>query len=108
MRGTTSRKIVKSLKKAGAKKIIMAIASPPIISPCFYGIDTPRKKELIAGNLSVEKIRRFIGADELNYLSLESLVCACGDRKDRNFCVSCFTGKYNTRVYAVSGLPVAL
>mgnify|MGYP001585305388 FL=1 len=104
VRGTTSRKIVKSLKKAGAKKIIMAIASPPIISPCFYGIDTPRKKELIAGNLSVEKIRRFIGADELNYLSLESLVCACGDRKDRNFCVSCFTGKYNTRVYAPAAL----
>ena len=108
VRGTTSRKIVKSLKKAGAKKIIMAIASPPIISPCFYGIDTPSKKELIACNLTVEKIRRFIGAAELHYLGLESLVSACGDKKDRNFCVSCFTGKYNTRVDAVAkayGLP---
>lgn len=102
VRGTTSRKIVKSLKKAGAKKIIMAIASPPIISPCFYGIDTPNKDELIANKLTVEKIRRFIGADELHYLGLESLVCACGGQKDRNFCTSCFTGKYNTSVQAVA------
>jgi amidophosphoribosyltransferase len=94
VRGTTSRKIVKSLKEAGARKIIMAIASPPIISPCFYGIDTPTKGELIANRLTVEKIRRFIGADELHYLSLKSLVGACGGRKDGNFCVSCFTGKY--------------
>ncbi len=109
VRGTTSRKIVKSLKKAGAKKIIMAIASPAIISPCFYGIDTPSKAELIACNMTLEKIRRFIGADALHYLGLESLVSACGDRKDRNFCVSCFTGKYNTSVGAVAkayGLPV--
>jgi len=94
VRGTTSRKIVKSLKKAGARKIIMAIASPPIISPCFYGIDTPNKGELIANKLTVEKIRRFIGADELHYLGLENLVHACGDQADRNFCTSCFTGKY--------------
>ncbi|HBA60645.1 MAG TPA: amidophosphoribosyltransferase [Elusimicrobia bacterium] len=94
VRGTTSRKIVKSLKRSGAKKIIMAIASPPIISPCYYGIDTPNKGELIANTMSLDKIRRFIGADELHYLSLESLVDACGDRKDRNFCTSCFTGKY--------------
>jgi len=94
VRGTTSKKIVSSLKRAGAKKIIMAIASPPIISPCYYGIDTPNKNELIANKLTLEKIRRFIGADELHYLGLESLVCACGDQKDRNFCTSCFTGKY--------------
>jgi len=94
VRGTTSRKIVKSLMKAGAKKIIMAIASPAIISPCYYGIDTPNKGELIACRLSQEKIRRFIGADKLHYLSLESLMSACGNHKDRNFCVSCFTGKY--------------
>jgi len=94
VRGTTSRKIVKSLKKAGAKKIIMAIASPPIISPCYFGIDTPNKEELIACRMDIEKIRRFIEADKLHYLSLESLVGACGDHKDRKFCVSCFTGKY--------------
>ncbi|PIU17661.1 MAG: amidophosphoribosyltransferase [Elusimicrobia bacterium CG08_land_8_20_14_0_20_59_10] len=94
VRGTTSREIVKSLRRSGAKKIIMAIASPPIISPCYFGIDTPDKSELIADKMSLDRIRRFIGADELHYLSLESLVAACGDRRDRNFCVSCFTGRY--------------
>lgn len=94
VRGTTSRKIVKNLKRSGAKKVIMAIASPPIISPCYFGIDTPTKGELIANQLTLEKIRRFIGADGLHYLSLPSLVEACGDHKDGNFCVSCFTGRY--------------
>ncbi|HNW42927.1 MAG TPA: amidophosphoribosyltransferase [Elusimicrobiales bacterium] len=94
VRGTTSRKIVKSLKEAGAKKVAMAIASPPIISPCFYGIDTPNKGELIANKLSKDKIRRFIGADALHYLGLESLVAACGERRDSNFCTACFTGRY--------------
>ena len=95
VRGTTSREIVKSLRAAGAKKIIMAIASPPIISPCYFGIDTPNRDELIANKMSVERIRRFIGADALHYLSLESLVTACGGGKDADFCVSCFTGRYN-------------
>jgi amidophosphoribosyltransferase len=94
VRGTTSRKIVANLKRAGAGKIIMAIASPAIISPCYFGIDTPTKGELIANRLSLEKIRRYIGADALHYLSLPSLRAACGDHKDDNFCVSCFTGKY--------------
>jgi len=95
VRGTTSREIVKSLRAARAKKITMAIASPPIISPCYFGIDTPDREELIANRLSVDRIRRFIGADELHYLSLESLVSACGAGKDRGFCASCFTGRYN-------------
>ena len=94
VRGTTSRQIVRNLKRAGAGRIIMAIASPAIISPCYFGIDTPTKGELIANQLSLDKIRRFIGADALHYLSLESLVEACGEGRDRNFCVSCFTGKY--------------
>lgn len=94
VRGTTSRQIVRNLKRAGAGRIIMAIASPAIISPCYFGIDTPTKGELIANQLSLDKIRRFIGADALHYLSLESLVEACGDGRDRNYCVSCFTGKY--------------
>lgn len=94
VRGTTSKKIVESLKKAGAKKVIMAIASPPIISPCFYGIDTPTKEELIAVKMkSVDEIRKFIGADELYYLSLENLINACG-QGDKNFCDACFTGNY--------------
>ena len=94
VRGTTSRNIVTNLKRDGAKKVIMAIASPAIISSCYFGIDTPTKSELIANKMTLEQIRRFIGADELHYLSLESLVSACGCGKDRNFCVSCFTGKY--------------
>lgn len=94
VRGTTSRKIVKSLRDAGAKKITMAIASPPIISPCFYGIDTPDKEELIAVRLKkIDEIRKFIGADDLFYLSLESLIKVCGNG-DRNFCSACFDGKY--------------
>ena len=94
VRGTTSKKIVGSLKRAGAKRVVMAIASPPIVSPCYFGIDTPTKEELIAHRLTVEKIRKFIGADELHYLSLESLVSACGGGKDKSFCTSCFTGRY--------------
>ncbi|MEW5950418.1 MAG: amidophosphoribosyltransferase [Elusimicrobiota bacterium] len=94
VRGTTSLKIIKSLKNAGAKKIIMAVASPPIISPCFYGIDTPTKEELIAVRLKEkDKIRKFIGADELHYLSLDNLIKACG-LGDKNFCKACFDGKY--------------
>lgn len=102
VRGTTSKRIVANLKRAGAAKVIMAIASPPIIASCYFGIDTPTKKELIANKYSIEKIRRFIGADELHYLSLESLVGACGSHKDRDFCVSCFTGRYNACAGAAS------
>ncbi len=98
VRGTTSRKIVGSLKKAGAKKVYMAIASPAIVSPCYYGIDTPTKKELIANNLSTAGIREYIGADGLYYLSLESLIKACGGGADRNFCAGCFTGKYPAKI----------
>jgi len=95
VRGTTSRKIIKSLKKIGARRVIMAISSPPIISPCYYGIDTPSRNELIASRLSLEKVRRFLGADELHYLSLENMLKAAGGRQ-RRFCTACFTGKYPT------------
>lgn len=107
VRGTTSRKIVGSLKKAGAKKVYMAIASPAIVSPCFYGIDTPTKKELIANNLSVGGIRDYIGADGLYYLSLESLIGACGNKSDRHFCAGCFTGKYpaKKRSFRIPSFP---
>ncbi|MBI4802665.1 MAG: amidophosphoribosyltransferase [Elusimicrobia bacterium] len=98
VRGTTSRKIIGSLKKAGAKKVYMAIASPAVISPCYYGIDTPTKEELIANNLSIDEIRRFIGADGLYYLSLESLIKACGNGRDRCFCTACFTGNYPAKI----------
>ncbi len=93
VRGTTSRKIVSKLKKAGAKKIIFLVASPPIIGPCYYGIDTPTYDELIANRMDMEGIKKFIGVDELHYISLENLVKACGDG-DKNFCTACFNRKY--------------
>lgn len=92
VRGTTSRKIVKMIKTAGAKEVHLRIASPPIISPCFYGIDTPTRKELIAFSHSVEEIRKYSTADSLSYLSLDGLKKAV-DKKE-NFCYACFTGNY--------------
>jgi len=94
VRGTTSRKIIASLKRAGARNVYMAIASPAIVSPCYYGIDTPTKEELIANDLTPERIRAYIGADGLHYLSLGSLITACGGGTDRGFCSGCFTGRY--------------
>src|SRR5215467_1084588 len=79
VRGTTSRKIVRMIRSAGAKEVHMRISCPPTISPCYYGVDTPSKKQLIAANKSVEEIREYIGADSLAYLSLEGLKRACGD-----------------------------
>ncbi len=96
VRGTTSRKIVHIIRAAGAKEIHVRITSPPIIGPCYYGIDTPTKRELIAATKSVEEIERFIGADSLRYLSLESLVSSVG-AGDR-YCSACFTDRYPTEV----------
>ncbi|MFA5160980.1 MAG: amidophosphoribosyltransferase [Elusimicrobiales bacterium] len=93
VRGTTSRKIVAGLRRAGARKIYMAISSPPIISPCYYGIDTPTKEELIANRMNVEETRRYLGADGLHYLSEASLLEAAGGTENV-FCTACFTGKY--------------
>ncbi|MGB9766880.1 MAG: amidophosphoribosyltransferase [Sulfurihydrogenibium sp.] len=92
VRGTTSKKIVNMLRKAGAKEIHMLISSPPVISPCYYGIDTPTKEELLASQMSVEEIRRFIGADTLGYLSLEGMLEVAN--KSKGFCTACFTGNY--------------
>jgi amidophosphoribosyltransferase len=77
IRGTTSRKIVRMVRGAGAREVHLRISCPPTISPCFYGVDTPSKRDLIAANKSVEEIRRFIEADSLAYLSLEGLLQAC-------------------------------
>lgn len=93
VRGTTSKKIVHKLRKAGAKKIYMLIASPQIKGSCFYGIDTPTKNELIANRMNLESIRKFIGVDKLYYISIESLIKACGNG-DKNFCTACFDRKY--------------
>lgn len=98
VRATTSRLLVKYLKSAGVGKIHMAVSSPPIVSSCFYGIDTPEKKKLIAHNMSVEAIRKHIGVDTLNYLTLENLLKACGNSNKNIFCTACFTGKYPTKI----------
>ncbi len=93
VRGTTSRKLVRMLRRAGVKAIHMRISSPPIIGPCYYGIDTPTKKELIAANHSVAAIREYLGVDSLAYLSVEGLLKCCGGNK-KTFCVGCFTDQY--------------
>jgi len=97
VRGTTSQKIVQILKDAGAKEVHMRVSSPPIRFPCFYGIDTANRDELIAASKSVEEIRKFLGADSLHYLSMEKLLESCGAEKDR-FCTACFDGDYPIEV----------
>jgi len=94
VRGTTSKKIINMLKKAGAKEIHLLISSPPVVGPCYYGIDTPTKEELIANRMSVEEIKKFIGADSLYYLSLEGMLNAANKFKQKGFCTACFTENY--------------
>jgi len=96
VRGTTSRKIVRMVRSAGAREVHLRISCPPTISPCFYGVDTPSKRELIAANKSVDEIREFIGADSLAYLSLAGLKTACGDGDKTTYCSACYTGVYPT------------
>jgi amidophosphoribosyltransferase len=107
VRGTTSRKIVRMVRSAGAKAVHMRISCPPTISPCFYGVDTPSKKELIAANKSIEEIRQFIGADSLSYLSLEGLKKACGDGEKTTYCTACYTGAYPTNLVDVEEIQPA-
>jgi amidophosphoribosyltransferase len=97
VRGTTSRKIVRLLREAGATEVHLRVSCPPTISPCYYGIDTPTRRELIASRHAVEEIRQFVGADSLGYLSLPSLRRAVGDTEGR-FCTSCYTGSYPTEL----------
>ncbi|VAX33647.1 Amidophosphoribosyltransferase [hydrothermal vent metagenome] len=97
VRGTTSRKIVKMIRAAGAKEIHVRISSPPIVSPCFYGIDTPTRHELVAASHSVEEIRKYITADSLSYLSNEGMFRAVYNRplgENTDFCTACFSEKY--------------
>jgi amidophosphoribosyltransferase len=93
VRGTTSRKIVKMVRAAGAKEVHLRISCPPTVSPCFYGVDTPRRSELIAATHSLEEIRKYVGADTLGYLSLNGLLEAVGKRQ-QHYCTSCYTGQY--------------
>jgi len=93
VRGTTSRKIVELLREAGAAEIHMRVSSPPIKCPCFYGIDTANKSELIASRMEVPQIGEFLNADSIHYLSLDKLVLSCGGKRSR-FCTACFEGDY--------------
>ncbi len=95
VRGTTSRKIVRMVREAGAREVHMRISCPPTISPCYYGVDTPTREELIASSSTPEEICKFIGADSLGYLSLAGLKQAVNDTKG-NYCTSCYTGVYPT------------
>jgi len=97
IRGTTSRKIVRMVRQAGAKEVHLRISCPPTISPCFYGVDTPSKKDLIAANNSVEQIRQFIEADSLAYLSLDGLEASCNGGEGNQYCTACYTGVYPTQ-----------
>ena len=101
VRGTTSRKIVRMIRSAGAKEVHMRISCPPTISPCYYGVDTPSKNQLIAANKSVEEIREYIRADSLAYLSLEGLKRACGEGEKISYCSACYTGTYPTNIVDV-------
>ncbi|HLF48554.1 MAG TPA: amidophosphoribosyltransferase, partial [Methylomirabilota bacterium] len=93
VRGTTSRKIVKMIRSAGAREVHVRISSPPIQWPCYYGIDTPTRKELIGSSHKVDEIQRYLGADTLGYLSLEGMLKATGSDPN-DFCHACFTGQY--------------
>jgi amidophosphoribosyltransferase len=108
IRGTTSRKIVRMVRGAGAAEVHLRISCPPTISSCFYGIDTPSKQELIAANKSVEEIRRYIEADSLAYLSLDGLLNAARGDLDIGYCTACFTGNYPTKWVDVSEIQPAV
>ncbi|MEC4819303.1 MAG: amidophosphoribosyltransferase [Scytonema sp. PMC 1069.18] len=97
VRGTTSRKLVKALREAGALEVHMRISSPPVTHPCFYGIDTDNQDQLIAANMSVEEITKHLEVDTLAYLSLEGMVEATREDSE-SFCSACFTGKYPVSV----------
>jgi len=93
VRGTTSRKIVRMVRAAGAKEVHVRISCPPTISPCFYGVDTPRKAELIGATHTIEEIREFLEADSVGYLSLDGMLSAVQSERS-SYCTSCYTGVY--------------
>lgn len=97
VRGTTSQKIIRLVRQAGAKEVHFRIASPPTTGPCYYGVDTPEKGELIANQKSLEGIRKFIDADTLAYLTIDGMMRAVGSTK-AGYCAACFDGQYPTEI----------
>jgi amidophosphoribosyltransferase len=116
VRGTTSRKIVRMVRDAGAREVHVRISSPPTAWPCFYGIDTPTRAELIAASHTVEETSAFLGADSLGYLSLEGLIDAvrkveggAGEPRPRDaYCHACFSGEYPIAVPQTSARRLAI
>ena len=102
VRGTTSQKIVQMVREAGAREVHMRIASPPTMSSCFYGVDTPEKQKLLASRMSIAEMADFIRVDSLGFLSIDGLYRAAGEAARNGdvpqFCDACFTGEYPTRL----------
>jgi amidophosphoribosyltransferase len=107
VRGTTSRKIVKMIRAAGAEEVHLRISSPPTAWPCYYGIDTPTRQELIASSHSVDEIEKYVTADSLGYLTLDGLYAALGERRE-GYCDACFSGEYLVRFPRDRGAPQQL
>jgi amidophosphoribosyltransferase len=102
VRGTTSKKLVQMIREAGAREVHFRVSSPPIISPCFFGIDMPTRKELIGANMTVKEIEKYLGVDSLRYLSLEGMLSMPSLPKT-SFCAGCFSGKYPMKVPEING-----
>ena len=107
VRGTTSKKLVQMIREAGAKEVHFRVSSPPIISPCFFGIDMPTRKELIAANKTVKQIEKYLGVDSLRYLSIDGML-SMPSLPNTSFCTSCFSGKYPMKVPHVNGNKLKL
>jgi amidophosphoribosyltransferase len=107
VRGTTSRKIIKMIREAGAREVHMRVSSPPTKHPCYFGIDTPHENQLIAATHSIEEINRFLTTDTLGYLSHEGLRRAT-DGLPYNFCDACFTGQYPVKACGDNGVQLGL
>ena len=93
VRGTTTSRVIEMIKEAGAKEVHMRVSSPPITSPCFFGVDMATTSELIANQFNIEEIRKIIGADSLGFLSIDALQKSVNSKKN-NYCKACFTGDY--------------
>ena len=108
VRGTTSKRIVNLLKEAGATEVHVVIASPPLVSPCFYGVDISTDSELIAAGRTIEEVREIIGADSLTFLTAEGMLKSIGrpdTMKNCGQCLACFTGEYPTDIFADTAMP---
>lgn len=98
VRGTTSKKIIRMLRERGAREVHLRVSAPPTVKPCYYGIDTPTREELLAAHSTVEEVRQFVGADSLGYLSRDGLLGVCSSFSGDGFCSACFGGDYPTHI----------